>query len=32
MVKDLSNRIMDELRFSKLSGLNIDIDENPEEL
>lgn len=32
MVKDLSSRIMDELRFSKLSGLDIDFDQNPEEL
>jgi hypothetical protein len=32
MVKDLSTRIMDELRFTKLSGFAIDFDENPEEL
>ena len=32
MVKELSNRIMDELRFSKLSDFDIDFDQNPEEL
>lgn len=32
MVKELSSRIMEELRFSKLAGSNMDFEENPEEL
>lgn len=32
MVKELSSRIMDELRFSKLMEHNMALDENPEEL